>query len=100
MMDTVTIASCTGVDSDGSKTYGTQREIKARVESKRQNVYGAEGQVTQLVDVVSTHDEVLEDDLVWLPGADTSNRDDAHTPSHVAKAKPLVGGATLWEVTL
>jgi hypothetical protein len=100
MTDTVTIASVSGVNTDGSKQYGTQAEIKARVESVRQRTYGADGTSATAVDRISTHTEIKEDDLIWLPGADTSSRDEAHTPSDIAKSKSLVGGSTLWEVTL
>jgi hypothetical protein len=100
MDTTVTVAPRDTEDDYGEWTAGTQRTVKGRLERESQDVRDAEGNITSRRDVFYTHENIGHDEFVWLPGANTSNLDEARTPYSREPSPDPTGGETLYKVVL
>lgn len=100
LKDTVTIQSPTGASSGGDPVYGdAQHTIKARVEKKIRRVPSAQGWANISVDALVTDTEIKTNDLLWLPGADTTKRAEARRLGTV-RTSTTFGGYRTYEVDL
>lgn len=80
LTQTVTVKSRTGIAGTGKPTYGSGRSVSCRVEhAKGLGPASAGTQDTQRFTLVTT-EQLLPTDLVWLPGANTSDEAAARSP--------------------
>jgi len=88
--DTVTVASFTGF-SDSVKTYGSTREVKCRIEDSawQENKFFTKEYANY--SRFSTDELLSRQDLVWLPGTDTTDQNEAIEISRVDKVTDLKG---------
>lgn len=97
---TITKAPQTGVDSDsGNATYGSNTDIKARYEPGFRRDESSHPDQSLEADFV-TPDDISEDDIVWPPGADTSDVSEAREVDTLREAKLPGSGQTIIEVRL
>jgi len=99
MVDTVTLASVTGIDSAMAKTYGAQTEIDARVEKAVGTVQDPTGVEREAKTYIVSESEIKLSDRVWPPGADTAEVNEAERVIAVAEAS-TPDGYTLYEAWL
>lgn len=99
LRDTVTYAPRTGTDKHGDPKFGSQTEISARVELGTR-VRNSEGDIIGREDKLITDADVSDDDMFWLPDADTSNNREARRAKDLRKGDALSTGDPLVEVIL
>ena len=85
----------------GDPIYGPlSASFSARLERKAVKTRDNNGAITDVRDLVISHDEISEFDLLFEPGADTSSDNNGRTAGMVEETPDLDGGDILWEVTL
>lgn len=97
--DTVTVASFEGF-SNSVKTYGATREVKCRIETSgwQENKFFSKEHADY--SRFSTNELLSRSDLVWLPTADATDRDEAIEISRVDKITDLKGNLIHYVVHL
>lgn len=100
LIDTISHAAVSGVDSDGQLTYATATSVAAKVQERDEEVSaGTEQSVTYRAEII-TLTQIRRGDRVWLPGDSSSSTDLAHTPASVQSATGIGSGETVYKVML
>lgn len=100
-VDTIYVASPTGVGNDGLQDYGTPAAVKARVEPEHKLWYkgqGGTGAEQRTDHYIATDTEIGYDDRVWLPGESISG--EGHRPIKIQVTSNKPGTSTVYEVFL
>ena len=85
----------------GDPIYGPlSPAFSARLERKSVKTRDNNGAIVDVLDLVISHDEINEFDLLFEPGADTASDSNGRTAGTVEETPDLSGSDTLWEVTL
>ena len=100
MTDKVWLSICTGVNTSGDPTYGPLHQIYAYVMYGDTTVRTASGEETKSDARIATHTVVTQYDRVWLPGANTTNANDARRPISIACGTLPGTSQILYEVSL
>lgn len=77
MVNTITLARCTGASVDGDPTFGAQFSASARVEYATKFIPGSDGNQVQCEAVVASRTEIRTTDRIWLPGDNVSSNEEA-----------------------
>lgn len=80
MPSTIMVASKTGVDAYGKASYAAPRAMRARVQQNRSVIQRGNGEEFVCTHTLYTLDPLTVTDLVWLPGADSTNVEKAYQP--------------------
>lgn len=101
MTDTVHRAPFDSLDDNADPTYGAVEKIDARIEYDSTVTRGREDQSSiNTRDVFMTAVEVSDDDIIWLPGQDTSDTANARAIHAVQTMQAHWNGKTYSKVIL
>lgn len=100
MVDTISIASVTGVATSGKPTYGSPRQIKARVDLSDRILRTPAGDEKRSTHRIYSLDEIKLTDRIWLPGANTATVEGSLTPIALVAANDKPGTRTLYRADL
>jgi hypothetical protein len=100
MVQTIGLASVTGVDAYGKSSYQTPRTVKARVQPQRRMVTTSSGAEAMSNHLIYTEVPVLLTDRVWLPGESTASAEASRVPISVTTSLDKSGSRTLYKVEL
>ena len=99
LTDRVSFKAPSGLDSYGDPTLGSLTTLAARVEYDVKHVASSGGVRRDQVTRVLTTTEIPIGSLLWLPGTDTAQVNQAKTVDNARRAS-LPGGASLFEAVL
>lgn len=94
LTETITVKRATSHTAYGDATLGTAFTAAARLERGSANVPDAEGRRTGEKTTVFTQTELRVQDLVWLPGANTNDVNEARQVVTVDRRQALDGTIT------
>ena len=95
LKDTIYYKKMEGVEKSGEPSYGNIKKARAKVERKRDKTTDAEGQEITTDHEIGTYENIGLQDLVWLPGADTSKHEEASRPVNLEYARSKFGKKSL-----
>ena len=87
-------------DNSAECTYGTPAPQNARVERQTRMVLSANGKERASKTLILTEQAIADDDLVWLPGVDSTQRALAREPMDVEVATDTDGTPHHYEVSV
>jgi hypothetical protein len=102
-VDSFTVQSRSSSTSGGDAAWAAQRVIKGRVEQRQRRTVGPSGVIVDTVTVFLTDQPISTGDRIWLPGASTSDVNQARRMGNVTSASTKPGpstGYTLYRVDL
>lgn len=85
MSDTISYKERSGVDAAGKPTYGTLTTAAAKVWDRQDVFRNNRGEEVVTRSVVHTFTDVPRGSLLWLPGEDTTDNDNAHIVDYTYK---------------
>lgn len=94
------VASPVSRDAHNQATYGTRRKIRAKKERKRQATTSNGGLIIETRTVIYSHDEIGENDCIWLPGEDDTDPRKGHLSFKLDVLTSFSDGTTLYKATL
>lgn len=94
------VARQLSTSNTGDPTFGTPSPFSYRRERKEVVVRNSDGVYYDSRDLLITHDEIRETDMVWLEGADKSDTSAGKVVANVDVTSDLDGLDTLFEVML
>jgi hypothetical protein len=98
-VDTITVKSVTGKGTHGDPSFGSNTEVKARVEYGVKLIRDRYNNEQQSIAKIATDTEILWDDRIWLPDQ-TPATDDPYRPIDIKSAANKAGVSKLYEVYL
>jgi hypothetical protein len=101
LTQTCTVIDVTGRSASGDPTFGAPRTVACRYESSMRRRRSASGDfIEPWKNVVYVAEEIAKGSLVFPPGVDTSNRNNALPVTYVGFSSTPDGADTLYEVYL
>lgn len=94
LTETITVKRATSHTAYGDASFGAAFTAAARIERGSVNVPDAEGRRTSERTTLFTQTELRVQDLVWLPGTNTSDVNDARQVVSVDRRQALDGTIT------
>jgi hypothetical protein len=87
--------------ASGDQQYGTPIAFKCRIGTARRHNFSPDEETVQPQHKLLTNVAIDAEAIIWLPGANTANEDEAFPVLDVQSADGLAGGGdTIYEVAL